>query len=695
MLELSIFLDLVVLLSGNTSLQHLSLLQELAHSQQHRFGVVLSGEWTWQIQVVTDFINTFLPVLPLKVGGESLALCETISFKQARKKLGQETDLLIIDLSDTFDADGFAAVTGTLKGGGLLLFINANQKMTKEQDLIPSRVWLERRLALLPTLTQFSGLDREIVHSHASIERDKFAQQSDAIESIKSVLSGHRKRPLVITADRGRGKSSALGIAASQIINDNPKKIIVTAPNTQAVKTLFDHARFRIKSASNNGFSVHHPKGGQIKYVAPDELLLTKPECDLLLVDEASALPLPILKKIVERYHRVCFSTTVHGYEGCGRGFSLKFESWLSLNRPGWKALRLTHPIRWSLDDPLEAWLFDTFLLDAEIESCCLGPEEQRFFEVVSKQRLLEQPSILRDSFGLLVNAHYQTSPNDLFQLLDDPNLTLFRVVSGSRCIAVVLASMEGALEPKLIFDIQFGLRRPAGHLVPVALCNHLAIDEPALASSLRIMRIAVHPELQRCGIGSWVLNQLHCFAATRFDYLSTSFGVTTELLNFWLGNGFVPVRLGSKQDQASGCYSAMLVSKLDNDLAWIDSAKALFIQQLLDSCSDVHRHLSSRLLFSLLIGNNVVHYKPSSVDLRLVQNYIAGGNSFETSRSSVRSILLGNPSENKAFDAELDLIVSLVFKKLDWAIVADKFGFTGRKQAEQAYRQAVKNLLL
>lgn len=663
----------------------------MAQSQQHRFGVVLSGDLDWQKRTVVEFIENHFPRYPLKIGGEPWASCESISFIQGRQKLGQETDLLVVDLSGKFDADGFAAVTGTLKGGSLLLFIN------RKQEKFPSQVWLSRGLAQWPTLDQHTGLNGEPFTKYTDSGLDRFGQQKQAIAAVKKVLTGHRKRPLVITADRGRGKSSALGMAASEIIADSAKTIIVTAPNTKAVTTLFEHARKREASGQSVGFTIKNELGGRVQFVAPDELLSTKPECDLLLVDEASALPLPLLEKMVEHYHRVCFATTVHGYEGCGRGFTLKFESWLSVNRPGWKALRLTQPIRWSPEDPLEAWLFDTFLLDAEIEPCNVNQEHDLVFEAVYQPQLLNQTGILRDCFGLLVNAHYQTSPNDLFQLLDDEKLTLFRVTQGGRCIAVVLASQEGELAPSLVADIQCGKRRPAGHLVPVALCNHLAIDSPALLSSLRVMRIAVHPDRQGEGVGSWVLKQLQSYAQSKFDYISTSFGATADLVRFWLSNDFVPVRLGSKQDQASGCYSAVMIKAVDDELEWLAPARSLFVKQLLDTLFDVHINLSSQLVFEFVRSYSNEYDSPTVLDERLVRNYVHGGNAFDTSRASVRAILLSKVVliAKHGFSTELDLIICVALKRMNWHKLSEKFGFTGRKQAEQAYREAVKNLLL
>ena len=140
-------------------------------------------------------------------------------------------------------------------------------------------------------------------------------------------MSGHRKRPLVLTADRGRGKSSTLGIAAAQLLVErHGLDIIVTAPSVKAIEPVFSHAIQRLEVIEVvNATHIRH-QGGSLRFVAPDDLLKSKPDCDLLLVDEAAAIPIPMLKSMVGIYHRMVFSTTVHGYEGSGRGFGIKLS---------------------------------------------------------------------------------------------------------------------------------------------------------------------------------------------------------------------------------------------------------------------------------------------------------------------------------------------------------------------------------
>ncbi|MFP3345534.1 tRNA(Met) cytidine acetyltransferase, partial [Halomonas sp. SIMBA_159] len=80
-------------------------------------------------------------------------------------------------------------------------------------------------------------------------------------------------------------------------------------------------------------------------------------------VDEAAAIPAPMLQKMLSSYSRVVFASTIHGYEGTGRGFAIKFTSVLDAMTPQWRACSMTSPIRWAAGDPLERWLFETLLL--------------------------------------------------------------------------------------------------------------------------------------------------------------------------------------------------------------------------------------------------------------------------------------------------------------------------------------------
>ena len=151
----------------------------------------------------------------------------------------------------------------------------------------------------------------------------------------------------MLTADRGRGKTAALGIAAANLLADKVDYIVVTAPLFSSVETLFSHARSLLAGAEQHGHTLLW-QGRRIQYLPPDELLRSTPAARLLLVDEAAAIPAPLLSAMLDHYHRVVFTTTVHGYEGTGRGFAIRFQRELDRRRPNWQLQTLLQPVRWA-----------------------------------------------------------------------------------------------------------------------------------------------------------------------------------------------------------------------------------------------------------------------------------------------------------------------------------------------------------
>lgn len=65
--------------------------------------------------------------------------------------------------------------------------------------------------------------------------------------------------------------------------------------------------------------------GERFCFMAPDALLASGARADWLVVDEAAAIPAPLLLQLVSRFPRILLTTTVQGYEGTGRGFLLSF----------------------------------------------------------------------------------------------------------------------------------------------------------------------------------------------------------------------------------------------------------------------------------------------------------------------------------------------------------------------------------
>ncbi|ELP5726909.1 tRNA(Met) cytidine acetyltransferase [Vibrio vulnificus] len=674
----------------DTQLQSLLLLQQQARLTGQRYGVVLHGDENEQNSLLRNLFQKQNQQRVFVMGEgiiEPSLVTQVVTIKQGQRLLGQECQLLIIDCREQFDANSFSAACGSLCGGGLLLILPPSSP----QESVWHQWFCSRLEQLIQLLPNHSFTQNESLFVVDDIHSHRFEQQNIAVALIQRVVTGHRKRPLLLTADRGRGKSSALGIASGELMSQRKIHIVITAPSIGAVEPVFQHAQ-KVLTNGQVSRGKMTTENASLEFVAPDELLQRLPNCDLLLVDEAAAIPLPMLKRMVEYYHRSVFSTTIHGYEGCGRGFTAKFLPWLETHRPGMKHCHLDYPIRWNPNDALEHWLNQTFLLDAEITQVETVDHSALSLRLVDKDKLLLDHTLMRECFALLVNAHYQTSPNDLMQLLSDDASQLWIAQINDAVIGCLLTVEEGGLESDLIEQVQLGKRRPSGHLIPISLANHLGLSQAAAQRSLRIMRIAVHPQHQSKGIGQAMLTQLELQLKRQFgqrlDYLSTSFGATDALLRFWAHRQYQAVRIGFSRDAASGCHALMMVKPLTGRAqSWMMQAEQMFDLCLPEWLSSSLRDLETdvvRALLPLLNGRPL-----TSNQLNLIRHYAKGGNSFESVQVWLKQWLLSIEAEQVD-----ELLIRKVLQNRKWTDCAREFSLPGRKQVEAQLRQVITILL-
>lgn len=667
-------------------------LSQLAEKQNHRYLVRLKGSKQWKEQLFTSFIRQKRYSEVIKLGGSSIEGSSNLTYRQGSSLLGKECDCIFYDSVNGFDGNSLAAASGCLKGGGLFFFHfveSDNNSSRWIADHLENGITLDQAQPC-PELPYADNSKQQWVKSEGERSYD---EQNCAIAQIHNVVSGHSKRPLVITADRGRGKSSALGIASAQLMMQKDMVIAVTAPARKSVSPLFEHARLNLANAELVEQNTIQWKQSQLIYVAADELLSGEVCCDLLLIDEASAIPITMLKALVSRYPRVVISTTIHGYEGCGRGFTLKFYPWLQDNRPGWKHYHINEAIRWNKNDPLEEWIFKLFLLnhDLDTDKAVLTSSDSRSFSLVDKNELLQSSELFSRCFSLLVNAHYQTSPNDLLQILDDPSLHLYTLRCKESVLGCLVVKQEGDIEGELANAIVAGSRRPKGHLAPSLIASQYGLKEALYEPCVRIMRIAVSPLLQNSGIGTSMLDELFTRNDFAASYFATSYGVSSDLLHFWQKSDFMPVRLGSSYDKASGTHSLLMVKQVKT-MPWLDTALSYFSRNLLSLLADSFTSLDTSLIKSMLASDNVTAHKLSSSELQLLSLYASGGSSYESVL-----FLLSDFVEQQLFSANdrlSNLLISKVLQKRTWSDCARLYGYSGRKQTERELRQHIQLLL-
>ncbi len=707
----------------------LSLKTQVARQNNRRL-LVMHGSKDWLSTVLAQLANRFAAERCWLLSDEDVSGFQQLCADKPRMLLGGECDLLAIDLSKGLEPDTLGIISGTLCGGGLLVMYGMPATWGDRAGVFEN--WIYRCINQDKEVLQIHegqplpGLDANVIQENvahadhndspiapagalgAAVQQNDSTEcitqdQADAVGLIQRVAGGHRHRPLVMTADRGRGKTSALGIAAARLLNERPRRILVTAPRVSAVLSLFIHARKLLPQAKGQAGCLTIP-GGEIRFVAPDELIRQAYPCDLLLVDEAAAIPGPMLELLLARYARIVFSSTLHGYEGAGRGFALRFRTHLDAKTPHWRGLHLHQAVRWSDNCPLESWVFNALLLDAE--PAAADRVQAAFasgFKIIRmpSASLLAQPDLLRQAFSLLVQAHYQTTPTDLKTMLNHPDFEIWVAASSGSVLGVVLAVSEGGFDRCLAYDIWLGKRRVKGHLMAQSLAAHGGWREAPESRYLRIVRIAVHPAIERNGLGRGLLAELIKSATERgFDVIGSSFGATAELVRFWSANGYEPVQLGSSRDAASGHHSVFVARGLsDRGRSLVCAMQQRFSDQLPQWLLGMLRELDCELVQQLcrrqpVLAAATVHgaAQQSRQDTSDVESYVLGNRGLDYCRPALGRWLMQRLVTGDVDDLEPLSLMLLIMGVLQGRSSEDLMrvaGVTGKRVIDKQLRKA------
>ena len=460
--------------------------------------------------------------------------------------LGREFRHAVFDARHGFDAAAFAALSGTLKAGSWLVLLLPVWDEWENQPDADSLRWSDcpdpiatphfvQHLKRVLTADNDAILWRQnqpFSLAHFTPRTDWHPatgapqpEQQQLLQQLLTMPPG----VAAVTAARGRGKSALAG----QLISRIAGSAIVTAPAKAATDVLAQFA------------------GEKFRFIAPDALLASDEQADWLVVDEAAAIPAPLLYQLVSRFPRTLLTTTVQGYEGTGRGFLLKFCA----RFPHLHRFELQQPIRWAQGCPLEKMVSEALVFDDE--NFTHTPQGNIVISAFEQTLWRSEPETPLKVYQLLSGAHYRTSPLDLRRMMDAPGQHFLQAAGGNEIAGALWLVDEGGLSQELSQAVWAGFRRPRGNLVAQSLAAHGSNPLAATLRGRRVSRIAVHPTRQREGTGrqliAGALQYIH-----DLDYLSVSFGYTEELWRFWQRCGFVLVRMGNHREASSGCYTAM-----------------------------------------------------------------------------------------------------------------------------------------
>ncbi|MEJ6476142.1 GNAT family N-acetyltransferase [Pseudoalteromonas piscicida] len=672
------------------------LLTQLAGAR-HRQLLLVTGNPAWCYEQSEKLLTN---------ADNCLVLSNHTTLKQAswpehlHQILGQEFDHLVYDGFSGILPNKIAAASGTVKAGGLLLLL------LPELDTLEH--WLD------PAITRWSSEGQTPKHSHflkrwqqlwqhapvwqiseqhgvtlpdsymaPSTSMHGIEEQQEVLTKIVTALEKKRS-PILLSADRGRGKSALLGLLAARL---STQQFVICSRHFHALHSCFA----MLAHALNTPVDVKSKKLANLRYLAPDALLQQASSLDsntIILVDEAAALPVPFLTQVTQLGLRCVFSSTLVGYEGNGRGYTLRFKQYLALHHPNYLDFTLQCPIRYAPNDPLERQIRDLFALECHIPAPTSA--KQLTMRAISQSALVKDTQLLEQVFSLLVLAHYQTSVDDLRQLLDAPDLHLHGAFCEDKLVAICLAVVEGGLPEALATDILLGKRRPAGHLMSQQLATTFGEPQFITSHSARVIRIAVHPALQHRGIGSQLLQAFEHSLPDHITAIGTSFGLTAPLLNFWHKLGYQPLKIGFKQDKASGEFALLMLKtrKKALSLAYTSAFKQGFFYQLRTTYQYLDVDTVSAVLTTLPV-------EPFTNEQLSYLHFINQGAPSEQQVCPFLWQLLTTDPQliKKLTKVSKALIIRLILQQHSTQVVQQQLGLSGKKALVTTLRETVQQV--
>lgn len=677
-------------------------LSTLSHSGERRL-LLLTGSVEWATMQAESFWQA--DTLWLGIGPVA---CQPVAINRAQQLLGLEYHHVIFNGYSGLHPDMLAACAGMVRAGGLLILLLPRLQDWQNfpdpdlQRYVPLSEqagrchtnFLSRMRRLLLQSPQLWHWDEQDGYRFEALSQGlawylstddwscRHPEQRQAVEQIIHCAQGHTHRPVVITADRGRGKSSALGIASGRLLREHRTKrdfqLLVTAPSFSSCRTLLHHAQ-RISGATEHEHGLQLGSAS-LQFFSPERLIEQGPRADLLLIDEAAGIPVALLSALLDRYPRIIFATTLHGYEGSGQGFAVRMQQILDSKTPDWQACHLSHPVRWSSRDPLEPLINQLLLLATD--AITPEPSTDVTHSWLTQQQLASDEPLLQQVFSLLVLAHYQTSPSDLRTLLDHPDLVIAASLVDQQVCGIVLVLREGELDPDLAEQIWLGRRRPRGHLIPQTLLTHAGFRQAGKFSYARIMRIAIHPACQRRGLGQQLIQEVERWAhAQQLDFIGAAFAASESLLRFWQRQHYQAVRLGLSRDAASGSHSIVVLKALKSEhQPRIEQWQLALAMSLPCYLPRQWRHLPFELVSQLFVpGSDITPLSPQELsDLQTVAHGLRSPD--HALPALQRWILLASNQWLQLPAPDRCLLIRWLWQSWSWHELARETGLPGQK---------------
>lgn len=690
----------------------------------------------YPVKKMVPWVATDLPV-SLTEFSDIECNIEHVHISQAIRLLGSTRQLLAYISERKFDPNLLAAAAGILAENGCMIVgvadIDQNSHylryffrvLERSRDQYPASFNIHHCVNKKPEL-------EAILDSHEPLttvalknldaptdEQALFLEQ--AFERLQVAFSTQKQSCIMLRGRRGRGKTQALAwLVEHCLITDAARRVFICAPSRKQAEPFFSILK---EKSDLQKRMLYHSLDHLLDIIDRDDRNFLK-EQDVLVIDEAAAVPLSLLKKIADRGFNLVLATTTEGYEGSGRGFLLRYTEYLRRHYPNFFDCLLQQSIRWTDQDRLEPFIDSVCGLhwsqgsrdDLIEELPDLEFDQAALMQTVKIRKIVFNDDGLSDReresiYALLVSSHYQTRPSDLQRLFDAPDhhLWVAELEGSSRFhpIGALLALEEGGFADQgktgLAEQVAMGVRRPKGNLVAQKLASFFCAPEWCVQNSLRVSRIVVDRKFQRQGVATQMLHAMERFATSRsvgdsFRFWSSSFGFNEEISKFWLAAGASLIHLGHKYDKASGERSGIVVKVLAEQSSAIEIERMNFFKQVFTA--DLKLSQADYQVFAMMSpGQGVINEaKLGQLDQARLSRFIDGAIDWESSYPSFLRLLDQTPRKNFRYqskDISLDSLRNALVQNWPNAKAsADSLGLTGRPQLLDLIRSVLRSSL-
>uniref|UniRef100_A0A7N8YNM0 RNA cytidine acetyltransferase n=1 Tax=Mastacembelus armatus TaxID=205130 RepID=A0A7N8YNM0_9TELE len=501
-------------------------------------------------------------------------------YNETHKILGNTYGMCVLQDFEALTPNLLARTIETVEGGGIVVILLRTMNSLKQLYTMTMDVHARYRTEAHQDVV--GRFNERFILSLASCKNCVVIDDQLNILPISSHMANIKPAPpktqgswlstVALTAARGRGKSAALGLAVAGAVAFGYSNIFVTSPSPDNLHTMFEfifkgfdslqyqeHLDYEIIQSLNPEFNkavvrvnIFKEHRQTIQYIHPGDAVKLG-QAELLVIDEAAAIPLPLVKNLLGPY-LVFMASTINGYEGTGRSLSLKLIQQLrqqsadsqqnmsaenrTINTTRLAAARSLHEvslhesIRYAPGDPVEKWLNDLLCLDClnipRLISGCPLPQTCDLY-YVNRDTLFcyhkASEAFLQRLMALYVASHYKNSPNDLQMLSDAPAHHLFCLLppvpptqnSLPEVLAVVQVCLEGEISRQSILNSLSRGKKASGDLIPWTVSEQFQDAEFGSLSGGRVVRIAVNPDYQGMGYGSRALQLLQMYYEGKF----------------------------------------------------------------------------------------------------------------------------------------------------------------------------------